>query len=238
MKINLVIPAHNEEDIIAKTINSIEEELKLDYGIILVNDHSTDRTAAIARELMDRYKNIKLVDNDAARGFASALKKGFEACDADFIIPVMADLCDDPRTIYQMYAKLQEGFDIVTGSRYMKGGGKVSGPMIQSFFSRLVGCSLKYFIRIPTFDVSNSFKCYRKEILKAIDIKSRGFEISMEVTLKAYFSGAKITEVPTVWRGRMMGKSKFYLIKAAPPYIKLYFWAIIRKGLGIWRRLY
>ncbi len=228
MKINIVIPAHNEEGVIADTIRSIEKELSLDYEIIVVNDHSSDDTGSVVRELMKQYQNLRLIDNDWDKGFANALKKGFSVCSAELIIPVMADLCDDPRTINEMHLKATQGFDIVAGSRYMKGGLKSGGPLLQSFFSRFVGCSLGYLIGIPTFDVSNSFKCYRKSVLDAIKPKSRGFEISMEITLKAYFAGFSITEVPTFWRGRFIGKSKFYLFKVASAYIQLYFWAISR----------
>ncbi len=227
MTITFIIPAHNEEDTIAETIRNIEEELNLDFEIIIVNDHSVDNTADVVKSLMKQYPNLNLVDNDLERGFANALKKGFSVARSDLVIPVMADLCDDPATIKDMHAKLLEGFDIVCGSRYMRGGAKINGPLVQSFFSRFVGWSLRYLIGIPTFDVSNSFKCYRKDILDAIEIESKDFEISMEITLKAYFSGAKIVEVPTAWKGRTMGKSKFYLFKVAPKYIKLYFWAIL-----------
>jgi len=229
MKISIVIPAHNEQDIIAKTIKSIEETVNLDFEIIIVNDHSTDNTPGIVNSLKRIYSNLKLVENDIGRGFADALRKGFSVSDSDLVIPVMADLCDNPQTINDMYAKALEGFDIVCGSRYMKGGTKIGGPLIQTLFSRFVGCSLKYLIGIPTFDVANSFKCYRKHILNTIKIRSRKFEISMEITLKAYFAGFSITEVPTDWKGRFIGKSKFYLFRVAANYIKLYLWAIFRK---------
>lgn len=229
MTITLVIPAHNEEGVIADTIKSIEEKLSLNYEIIVVNDHSVDNTAGIVKDLMKQYSNLRLVDNDTGRGFANALRKGFSVSNSDLVIPVMADLCDDPRTIKDMYAKSLGGFDIVSGSRYMKGGTKIGGPLIQSLSSRFVGCSLRYFIGIPTFDVSNSFKCYRRSVLNAIKLKSKGFEVSMEITLKAYFAGFTIAEVPTTWKGRSIGKSKFYLFKVAPRYIKLYLWAIFNK---------
>jgi glycosyltransferase involved in cell wall biosynthesis len=229
MTITLVIPAHNEEEVIAVTIKSIEEELNLNYEIVVVNDHSVDNTAVIVKGLMKQYSNLRFVNNDTDRGFANALKKGFSVSNSELIIPVMADLCDDPRTIKDMYIKCLEGFDIVSGSRYTKGGTKIGGPLIQSLSSRFVGCSLKYLLGIPTSDVSNSFKCIRRSVLNAIKLESKGFEISMEITLKAYFAGFRIAEVPTTWRGRSIGKSKFYLFKVAPRYIKLYLWAIFGK---------
>lgn len=226
MKISIVIPAHNEEDVIGSTLRSIEENVSCEYEIIVVNDHSTDGTAELVREFAKKIANIRLIDNDWERGFAGALKKGFSVSDSKLVIPVMADSCDDPLTINEMHAKAIEGYDIVCGSRYMRGGTKLGGPPIQTFFSRFVGRSLKYLIGIPTSDVSNSFKLYRRKVLDSVNIMSKGFEISMEIPLKAYFAGYSITEVPTVWKGREIGKSKFYLFKVAPNYIKLYLWAI------------
>lgn len=236
MKISIIIPAHNEEGVIAHTIKSIKGKLNSDYEIIVVNDHSSDNTANIITGLLKQYTNLRLVDNDTEKGFANALKKGFSAAGSDLIIPVMADLCDDPDTINDMYLKAVRGFDIVSGSRYMKGGKKIGGPLIQDLCSRFVGCTLKCLTGIPTLDVSNSFKCYRRKVLNAVKLESKGFEISMEIALKAYFAGFSITEVPTTWRGRFIGKSKFYILKAAPAYIKLYLWAILRKARLKWQR--
>ena len=171
MKISLVIPAHNEEDVITNTIVEIEQTLTLDYEIIVVNDNSLDRTKAIIHDLMKRYRNLRLIDNDGEKGFANALRIGFAEARSDLIIPVMADLCDDPKTILDMVREAPR-FDIVCGSRYTKGGVKKGGPLLQSFFSRFVGRSLKYLIRIPTSDVSNSFKCYRRKVLDTIKTKS------------------------------------------------------------------
>lgn len=229
MKISIVIPAHNEEEVIAGTLRGIEENVTCDYEVIVVNDHSTDATCRVVEDFSGKYSGVKLVNNDGQRGFAGALKKGFSVAAAEFVIPVMADLCDDPGTINEMCLKAAEGYDIVCGSRYMRGGSKLGGPPIQSFFSRLVGISLRRIIGIPTSDVSNSFKLYRKEVLEAFDISSSGFEISMEIPLKAFFCGYAIAELPTFWKGREMGKSKFYIFKVAPNYIRLYIWALFSR---------
>ncbi len=229
MTLSLIIPAHNEEEVISRTIEQIELALDLDYKIIVINDHSTDSTELVVNKLREVYKNITVVNNNTGKGFADALRKGFSVANSDFVIPVMADLCDDPKTIKEMFDLAIQGYDIVCGSRYMRGGEKSGGPFIQSFFSRFVGLSLMYMLGVPTRDISNSFKCYSKEVLRLVKTKSRGFEISMELTLKAFFLGFKITEIPTVWKGRFIGKSKFYLFKVIPLYSKIYFWALFGK---------
>ncbi len=230
IKLSIVVPARNEQENIKDTIEFIMPCIdKENTEIIIVNDHSEDKTEEIARKISEKYGNVKVINNEKSPGFANAILSGIEKAKGKYVLPIMADMCDDPKIIKGMFKKAEEGnFDIVCGSRYIKGGGKIGGPKIQGFFSTFVGKSLYYLIRIPTHDVSNAYKLYRKEIFDNIKIKEKGFAVSMEITLKAYFSGYKISEIPTVWYGRKKGKSKFKLSKTFP-YIKLYLWAIMKK---------
>jgi glycosyltransferase involved in cell wall biosynthesis len=229
MKFSVIIPAHNEEGSIAAVIRALEQGLRYGYEIVVVDDHSTDKTAEAVTGLSAEFKNLRLVQNLDSPGFANALKTGFRNARTDIVIPVMADLCDDPDTINKMYEKSREGFDVVCGSRYIKGGRKLGGPPVKSFFSRFVGISLHFFTAIPTQDISNSFKLYRKKVIESIDIISSGFEISAEIPLKAYFLGYKITEIPTTWMHRKEGESKFEIFKHGSRYLKLYLWALWKK---------
>jgi hypothetical protein len=81
-------------------------------------------------------------------------------------------------------------------------------------------------LKVPTHDIANAFKMYRKKVIDSLDLRSKGFEISMEIPLKAYYLGFKMTEVPTVWRERTKGKSSFKIASILPDYLKLYFWAV------------
>ena len=114
-----------------------------------------------------------------------------------------------------MAGKIEQGYDIVCASRYMKGGVKTGGPLLKSFFSRLVCLSMCWLIKCPTHDITNAFKMYRKEILKNINIESAGFAVSMQITLKAFFAGYRITELPTTWKGRVVGQSDFGFVIVA-----------------------
>lgn len=228
MSLSIIIPAHNEEKNIEKVIKSIEQNVNMEHETVVIDDHSNDKTSEVVQQLAKENKNIRLVKNDYDQGFTNALRKGFNSASHDMILPVMADLCDDTNTINAMYRIALEGFDIVCGSRYMKGGKKIGGPKVKSFFSRFVGFSLNLFIGIPTKDISNSFKLYRKTIIDSINIESDGFEVSVEIPLKAYFQGYKITEVPTTWINRKEGESKFNTFKHGFRYLKLYLWAIMK----------
>ncbi|MBI3017199.1 MAG: glycosyltransferase family 2 protein [Deltaproteobacteria bacterium] len=229
VSVSIVIPAHNEAGSIHKVISGLESTLKMNHEIIVVNDHSTDATKEVVTNLKDKYQNLTLIDNDGENGFANTLKKGLYAATGDYVVPVMADSCDDAQTINVMYSKTQEGFDIVCGSRYIKSGQSVRAPAIKSFLSYLASLILYFLLRIPTHDITNAFKMYHHKILKAINIESKGFEISIEIPIKAYIKGFTLTEVPTIWYGRTAGKSNFKIFKMAPHYLKWCLWGVTRR---------
>ena len=194
MKLSIIIPAHNEEDNIASVIEKIEGVISgIDYELVVVNDHSSDRTGAIIAEASRKYDNIRLAVNNMDRGFANALRAGFRSSSGDVVISVMADLCDDLATIRAMWDKVGAGYDVVCGCRYIKGGKRVGGSKIKGFFSSFVGHSLHLLFGIPTHDVANAFKMYRRNVIEAMKTTSRSFEISMELALKAYYLGFKVT---------------------------------------------
>lgn len=238
--LTIVIPAKKEEEAIIYTLEQVKKRVKTPHKIVVINDSfDGDNTGEIVKKYAKKNKDIFVIIN---RGnphptFASALILGFNNIKKGVVIPVMADLCDKAEDIDIMYKKIHEGWDIVCASRYIKGGGKKGGPLIQSVFSFIV-CSFLHFVTgIPTTDVSNAFKMYRKDVLKKVIIHPRsGVEVSMAITLQAYFNNARITEVPTHWIGRTLGKSKFKIIERTPPYYKICEWAVkntLRKYLHL-----
>ena len=225
--LSIIIPARNEQENLEETIDSIFPFINKDMTeIIIVNDHSTDNTAMVAEKISKKKAQVKLVHNLNEPGFANALKTGFSHAKGEYVLPVMADGCDGPETINLMIERAKAGFDLVCGCRYMKNGGKCGGPKFQNFFSKFVCLSLYFFAGIPTRDVSNAFKMYRRKLLQQICLKEKGFAISMEAALKFHFKGYKICDVPTVWLGRKKGKSKFKLSKTFP-YVKLYLFSMM-----------
>lgn len=224
--ISIIIPAHNEEENISDVIEKIESSLNLSYELVVVNDHSIDKTTQVLENLSKRYTNMRFVENKLEKGFANAIRTGFLEARGDFVVLVMADLCDDLKSIEQMYDKMISGYDVICASRYVKNGARLGGSGLKAFLSGFAGRSIYYLLGIPTHDIANAFKMYRKKVLDAIKIESKGFEISMELPLKAYFLGFKVSEVPTIWRERTKGKSSFKIFKLLPKYLKLYFWAI------------
>lgn len=232
MRLSIIVPAHNEQDNIGDVIKKIEDSVNIKHELIIVNDHSCDDTANLVKGLLEKYPNISLVENVFDKGFANAVKTGFVNVKAELAVPVMGDLCDDLATIEKMCAKIDEGYDVVCGARYIKGGFRSGGSKFKGFLSRWAGVSLRWLLGIPTCDITNAFKMYKKTVIDSIDIKSSGFEVSMEIPLKAFYLGYRITEVPTVWNERTKGKSSFKIFKLLPNYLKLYIWALAKRVTG------
>ena len=123
----------------------------------------------------------------------NAIKSGFREAACPATLVVMADLSDDLRIVPRMYELIEQGYDVVCGSRYMKGGKQIGGPVFKGLLSRLAGLTLHWFAGLPTRDVTNSFKMYRTAFLRGLQFESTGgFEIGMEAVVKAHVSGGRI----------------------------------------------
>jgi len=108
----------------------------------------------------------------------------------------------------------------------MPGGRQIGGPRLKNFLSRTAGKSLHLLTGLPTHDVTNSFKMYRTSFLRSLSLESSGgFEIGMEIVVKAFVGGARIAEVPSTWTDRVAGKSRFRLWRWLPSYLRWYLYA-------------
>ena len=231
--IDIVIPVYNEGDNIKTTVAEIEGKVKTPWCIWVVYDFDEDSTVPPTQELIAQGKNVKLLKNKYGRGVLKAIKTGLETVDKDAVLVAMGDLSDDMAAVDKMFDMLNQGYDLVCGSRYMKGGKQIGGPPLKTFMSRMAGISLHILTGIPTHDISNSFKLYSRKMLEKINIESTGgFEIGMEIVVKAYTSGYKIGEVPSVWKDRSAGESKFMLWKWLPKYLHWYWYAVRHKFFG------
>lgn len=223
--ISIVIPVYNEGENIKTAVERIEKEVKIPFEINVIYDFDEDTTLEPAKKL-----KVNLIKNKYGRGVLNAIKTGLETADSEFVVVMMADLSDPPEIINDMVKSVQENnADIVCGSRYMKGGKQYGGPLLKGLMSKFAGLSLNYFAGLPVHDATNSFKLYRKTFLNSVEIESTGgFELGIELVVKAFKKGFKITEVPTTWQDRTAGKSNFKLIEWLPKYLKWYFEAFRR----------
>jgi len=226
--LDIIIPVYNEAGNIQKTLDEIKKNIKTDKRIFIVYDFDEDNTLPIVKKIKGNYQfEIILLRNDMGRGVINAIKKGFQTVSYDKILVIMADLSDDLEVVDSMVQKMNEGYDEVCGSRYMKGGEYHGEPSFKGFLSKMAGLSLHSLTKIPTHDVTNSFKLYSKNLLNNVKIESNGgFELGLEITVKAYCYGFKIAEVPSKWYDRTDGESHFHLWKWMPGYLHWYFYCI------------
>ena len=225
----IIIPVYNEGENIGDTIKAIEDNIKTPHRIYIVYDFDRDNTVPVAKEFIKNGLDMALVKNPAG-GVVNAIKTGLREAGEDYLLVTMADLSDDYSVVDDMCGLMSEGYDVVCGSRYMKGGKQVGGPLIKKTISRIAGISLWHLAGLPTHDATNSFKLYRKKMLNSMEIESDGgFEIGIEIVTKAHFSGYKVTEIPCAWTDREKGESRFRIIQWTPKYLKWYFFALKKK---------
>ncbi|MEK7581029.1 MAG: glycosyltransferase [Patescibacteria group bacterium] len=226
--LSIVLPVYNEGENITTQIIALEKDVINPHEILIVYDFDEDNTIPYARKLQRKFKSVILVKNNFGKGVINAVKTGIKNAKGKVVVIMPADLADEPKTVNKMYTKMEDGFDIVCASRYGKGGKKIGGGFLKTLLSRFAGQLSPFLLGIPTTDISNGFKMYKRNIFDKIKIESTGgWEYSCEIIIKAYHAGFKIGDVPTVWRDRTVGKSKFKLLKWLPKYVRWYLYGIL-----------
>jgi dolichol-phosphate mannosyltransferase len=233
--LGIIIPVYNEGANIEATLLAIEQKVHTPHRIYIVYDFDEDNTLPAAKKMQQQGLPIELLKNPV-RGVASAIKTGLRKAGGDYLLVTMADMSDDYSVVDQMCQLMTQGYDLICGSRYVKGGKQIGGPFFKKLLSRTAGVSLRYLTSLPVHDATNSFKLYKKSMLDKIDIQSEnGFEIGMEIVVKAHFSGYKVTEVPCTWTDRTAGQSRFRILKWLPKYLRWYFYALKKNFCKIFR---
>ena len=228
--LSVVIPAQNEEECIASTIEHLYVELRLHnvpHEIVVVDDGSTDQTWTILTSAKDRVPTLKPVKNSAQRGFGRAVACGFDHMSGDAAVIMMADESDDARDVVRYWHKLNEGYDCVFGSRFMRGGGVIDYPKSKLILNRLANYFVEVLFRINLNDTTNAFKAYRTEVIDGCrPLIAPHFNATIELPLKAIVRGYSWTTIPITWRNRRTGTSKLQLKEMGSRYlfICLYVW--------------
>jgi uncharacterized protein (TIRG00374 family) len=226
-KVSIVVPAHDEEENIFPLLDELLPVLEQypetqDFELVFVNDNSTDRTPEIIDRLAVKDPRIKAVHKSGSPGFGNAVKEGFRNASGDIIIPFMGDLSNDSHDIPKLVKKIDEGYDIAYGSRFVKGGEKEGYPMTKLVANRVFNTMVRLLFGIRHKDVTNAFKAYRKEVLDGIGIdnlEAKDFDITVEIPLKAHIMGFRSIEVPVKWHGRR-GSEKLKLSENGTKYGK------------------
>ena len=221
--LSLVIPAHNEEGCIVPTIESITKLLeseKINYEILVINDNSRDRTEELLQQLSAENNRVRYLNNYFPNGFGFAVRCGLENFRGDAVAIVMADSSDSPQNIVDYYYHLQEGYDCIFGSRFIKGGKVIDYPSHKLLINRLANLFIKILFGLKLNDTTNAFKAYRREVIEGISpLLSHHFNLTVEIPLKAIIRGYFYNIIPITWENRKAGVSKLKIKEMGSRYL-------------------
>jgi len=223
LKLSIVIPAHNEEKNLPVTVAEVQEALRTEnipYEIIVVNDCSSDGTAAIIQQLIASDPCVRAITRTPPGGFGRAIRAGLALVEGDVVIPYMADTSDDPADAVRYYRTIEEGYDCVFGSRFRPGARVENYPPVKLFWNRVVNRCLQALFLCPFNDLTNAFKAYRTEvILDCGPYRASHFNITIEMSLSALIRKYRIKEIPIAWYGRTWGSSSLRLTQMGRRYL-------------------
>lgn len=221
--LSVCIPAHNEEENIGKSIETIAAELSqagVPFEFVIANDNSTDDTEKIIKEKMAAGYPIRLVNRKPPGGFGRAIRSCLDHFKGDVVVVVMADLSDDPKDIVRCYDKINEGYDAVFGSRFMKGAKVTDYPRIKLLANRFGNKLIQLLFWTKHNDMTNAFKAYRADAIKSLlPLYSSHFNLTIEMSLGIHIRRFKVARIPINWYGRTWGSAKFKIRELGRRYI-------------------
>jgi dolichol-phosphate mannosyltransferase len=234
MKLSVVIPVHNEADSIGETAKSIYHillEQNIEHEIVIVNDHSIDRTAEVLKELSIEIPTLLSYENEWQGGFGYAVRFGLEKFEGDCVAVMMADLSDDPFDLVKFYREMEtSNADCVFGSRFMKGSKIVDYPFHKLILNRIANNLIKLVIGIRYNDSTNAFKLYKRETIDGLKpFLASHFNLTIELPLKAIVRGYSYQVLPNSWRNRKAGVSKFQIREMGSRYFFILMYCFIEK---------
>jgi dolichol-phosphate mannosyltransferase len=231
--LSVVIPAHNEEACICSTVEHLHLELSMrniPHEIVAVDDGSTDSTWQILLALSKHMPALKAVQNKGEHGFGRAVTKGFDTMIGDAVVVMMADESDDCRDVVRYWDLLNQGWDAVFGSRFIKGGGVIDYPWVKRRLNRAGNFMIRMMFSIKLNDTTNAFKAYRATVIEGCrPLLSPHFNLTVELPLKTIVRGYNWTVVPITWRNRRSGTSKLAIREMGSRYLFICFYVWLEK---------
>jgi dolichol-phosphate mannosyltransferase len=209
----LVLPTYDEGPNIEPIIEAILAKMPASSRVLVVDDNSPDGTGEIAERLAAGNEQIEVLRRPRKEGLGPAYVAGFRRAlkgGAGLILEMDADFSHDPAYLPRLL-EAAERADLVIGSRYVPGGGVSHWSRLRQAISRGGSAYARLALSVDVHDLTGGFKCFRREVLEAIDLdslESRGYAFQVETTYRAIELGFRVVEVPIVFRDRAAGSSK------------------------------
>lgn len=242
MKLSVVIPAHNEEGSIEATARGVVaalEEAEIEHEIVIVDDGSSDGTAAAIDRLAAARPRVRALANPNPGGFGLAVRAGLEEYTGDAVAIVMADGSDDPADLVTYHHLLESGYECAFGSRFIEGAEVEDYPLAKLVMNRIVNRGILLLFGHRYNDTTNAFKAYRREVIESVSpLLSHHFNLTVELPLKAIIRGHSYAITPIRWRNRTAGRSKFAFQEMGSRYLFITLYAFLEHHLsrGDYRR--
>jgi dolichol-phosphate mannosyltransferase len=224
LKLSVVIPAHNEEGSIERTVSAIAATLSgagIDYEVLVIDDASTDATSAILGVLAQQDPRIRVERSPYPRGFGNAVQAGLERYGGEAVAIAMGDASERPDDLVRYHGLLTQGYDCAFGSRFLPGAELHGYPPLKLILNRVANQFLRFAFRYRYNDTTNAFKAYRREVIDAVTpLQATGFDLTVELPVRAIGHGFSYAVVPVAWTGRMAGRSKLRLQEVGSRYLR------------------
>src|SRR3989338_9395142 len=232
--VSFIIPFHNEAENAGPMLERVLQFGKnagWNFEIVPVDDRSNDNTGKILENYTKKYPKVihsfrRQDGGELGNTMGYALKLGTEKSQGKIVIWTMGDMSDDTQTYSAIVEKINTGYDMVFGSRYMPGGSRGNLEAFKAFLSSNGTLLARILFGIPVHDITNAFRGFRKLVYAKIKPQGLGFDISPEFAIKAHQAGFKLGEVPTVYINRDKGVSKFKMWKMIRQYLHVY-WTLL-----------
>lgn len=208
----VVVPTYNEKENIEVLVQQILAQ-DINLQVVIVDDNSPDGTGVLADKMAMINNRIHVLHRRAKLGLGSAYRDGFRfalAKGADYIIEMDADFSHDPQNLVLFLDKIKES-DFVVGSRYLHGVSVVNWPIRRLMLSYFANVYTRFVTGLLISDCTSGFKCFRREVIEAIDldsIKSDGYSFQIEMKYRCIEKGFKAAEIPIIFVDRHSGTSK------------------------------
>ncbi|MGD0176507.1 MAG: polyprenol monophosphomannose synthase [Candidatus Bathyarchaeia archaeon] len=217
--VSVVLSTYNERENLSRMVPVIERILKQNKmrgEIVVVDDNSPDGTSDLVKQLGRKYGNVRLLWRPSKMGPGSAHADGYRFAKGSIIVGMDTDFSHSPYDIPRFVAKVNEGHDLVVGSRYIRGGQyevRSFQTLRKSIASRLGNILIFLLSGVPVHDFTTALRAIRREVVNDVRTESKGNSFFMEFIVRAHWKGYRMTEIPIVFRDRVVGQSKLSLGK-------------------------